>query len=84
MASGAFSSDTALSVIAICTTCSLILGEGILHKVSWAENTECRAFILTHQLFSRRMEWLERAFVGTRIEVSVTVSRFFHCPTMNE
>ena len=27
MANGAFSSDTALAVIAVCTTCSLILGE---------------------------------------------------------
>lgn len=77
MASGAFSSDTALSVIAICTTCSLALGEGILHKVIWAENTEYRGFFLTHQLFSRRVEWLERAFMGTRIEVSVTVSLSF-------
>ena len=27
MANGAFSSDTALAIIAVCTTCSLILGE---------------------------------------------------------
>jgi|AntAceMinimDraft_1070359.scaffolds.fasta_scaffold04001_5 hypothetical protein len=80
LASGALSSDTALSVVAVCTACSLILGESFLGNKGMSKRfsgMKSLLNVISSKLFFRSVERLECAAVGTGVEASKLCIKVF-------